>query len=216
MATINETIVTGRKFRKLIDEANKLWQRISFWTKSSDVEFDDGNDAETKLGAIDGITDSKNSTSSNIAISAKAFSELYSDLDECSLERRQDGVWITYTPPGGADPVSKKLGGSEPVLLHFSDVGAFTAVSSPYIFTEDYSYAIAFCCGGRDTLETNVSIGITSGTAIQVVNKDTARNYSTSFRLCSKLRGYKNIKAGDRISFSGGTLASVAYIFGIE
>lgn len=108
------------------------------------------------------------------------------------------------------------MGGSEPVLLHFSDVGAFTAVSSPYIFTEDYSYAIAFCCGGRDTLETNVSIGITSGTAIQVVNKDTARNYSTSFRLCSKLRGYKNIKAGDRISFSGGTLASVAYIFGIE
>ena len=55
---VNETIVTGRKFRKCIDAATKAWQRISFWTKSSDVEFEDGKNAETKLGAIDGITDS--------------------------------------------------------------------------------------------------------------------------------------------------------------
>lgn len=39
---VNETIVTGRKFRKCIDAASKAWQRISFWTKSSDVEFEDG------------------------------------------------------------------------------------------------------------------------------------------------------------------------------
>ncbi len=49
---INETIVTGRKFRKLIDETTKLWQRISFWTKASDVEFDDGATAEEKLGNL--------------------------------------------------------------------------------------------------------------------------------------------------------------------
>lgn len=49
---INETIVTGRKFRKLIDETSKLWQRISFWTKASDVEFDDGETAQEKLGNL--------------------------------------------------------------------------------------------------------------------------------------------------------------------
>ncbi len=49
---INEQIVTGRKFRKLLDEATKLWQRISFWTKASDVEFDDGRTAEEKLGKL--------------------------------------------------------------------------------------------------------------------------------------------------------------------
>lgn len=59
---VNEQIVTGRKFRKLIDEANKLWQRISFWTKASDVEFNDGKNAETKFGAINGVTDSLTST----------------------------------------------------------------------------------------------------------------------------------------------------------
>ena len=46
---VNEVIVTGRKFRKLLDEATRLWQRISFWTKASDVEFDDGKTAEEKV-----------------------------------------------------------------------------------------------------------------------------------------------------------------------
>jgi len=49
---VNETIVTGRKFRKLIDEVNKIWQRISFWTKACDVEFDDGENAESKINGI--------------------------------------------------------------------------------------------------------------------------------------------------------------------
>lgn len=49
---INEQIITGRKFRKLIDETTKLWQRISFWTKASDIEFDDGRTAEEKLGNL--------------------------------------------------------------------------------------------------------------------------------------------------------------------
>lgn len=49
---INEEIVTGRKFRKLVDEATKLWQKISFWTKACDVEFDDGFTAEQKIGSL--------------------------------------------------------------------------------------------------------------------------------------------------------------------
>lgn len=49
---IKEEIVTGRKFRKLVDEAAKLWQRISFWTKACDVEFNDGRTAEEKIGNL--------------------------------------------------------------------------------------------------------------------------------------------------------------------
>ena len=73
---VNETIVTGRKFRKLVDESAKLWQRISFWTKASDVEFEDGKTAEAKLSAINGITNSLTSTSSNIVASAAAVKAL--------------------------------------------------------------------------------------------------------------------------------------------
>lgn len=77
---VNETIVTGRKFRKCIDEINKKWQRYSFWGKAEDTEFDDGKNAEIKLGAIDGITDSLASTSSRIAASAKSVNQLSNDL----------------------------------------------------------------------------------------------------------------------------------------
>lgn len=78
---INETIVTGRKFRKLIDEATKQWQRISFWTKASDVEFDDGNTLQNKLGGINGITSSLTSSSQDIALSASAGKTLQDQLN---------------------------------------------------------------------------------------------------------------------------------------
>ncbi len=77
---LNETIVTGRKFRKCIDAANKIWQRISFWTKASDVEFDDGKTAQEKLGAIDGITGSLTSQSATTALSAGAGSNLQAQI----------------------------------------------------------------------------------------------------------------------------------------
>ena len=105
---VNEQIVTGRKFRKLVDEATKLWQRISFWTKASDVEFDDGSTAETKMGAINGITDSLASTSSNIAASAKALSQLYNKLmfpsgTEFYLDEHDGERGYNTDPARGAD-----------------------------------------------------------------------------------------------------------------
>lgn len=55
---VNEKIQTGRKFRKLIAEDSRLWMRISFWTKASDVEFDDNETAETKFADMSSrITD---------------------------------------------------------------------------------------------------------------------------------------------------------------
>ena len=77
---VNEQIVTGRKFRKLVDEATKLWQRISFWTKATDVEFDDGQTAESKMGAIKGITTDLNVTETGYAADATMLTQLYSEI----------------------------------------------------------------------------------------------------------------------------------------
>ena len=52
MAVVNEQIVIGRAFRKLVDQANNVWMKISFWTKASDVEFDDGKNAEEKFSEL--------------------------------------------------------------------------------------------------------------------------------------------------------------------
>ena len=54
---INEQIVKGRKFRKCIDVVNTVWQRISFWTDASDVEFADGETAEDKVMALSDLLD---------------------------------------------------------------------------------------------------------------------------------------------------------------
>ena len=61
MSTINQ--VTGKKYRILKDAANKIWDQISFWTSSSDVSFDDGMNAEQKVGAIKGLVTAEQSNS---------------------------------------------------------------------------------------------------------------------------------------------------------
>lgn len=53
MSVINTVI--GKKYRILKDATNKIWDQISFWTSSNDVEFDDGMTAEQKVGAIKGL-----------------------------------------------------------------------------------------------------------------------------------------------------------------
>lgn len=43
---MTENLVSGKKYRILIDEANDIWDRISFWTKAADVYYNDNTSAE--------------------------------------------------------------------------------------------------------------------------------------------------------------------------
>ena len=110
---VNEQIVTGRKFRKLIDEASRLWLRISFWTKASDVEFDDGEDAETKFFTIKLVIE-------NLKEAFQNFKEsVQNSLGGCKIEQDDDGnFWIV-----GADSVRKKLGEAKLRLIGSNTVG---------------------------------------------------------------------------------------------
>lgn len=67
-----------KKYRK----TDTGYQLQSEWTSASTVEMADGNTAETNLGAIQGITDSLTATSSNVALSAKAGSNLQGQIDD--------------------------------------------------------------------------------------------------------------------------------------
>lgn len=97
----NEQIVTGRKFRKLVNETTKLWQRISFWTKACDVEFNDGTTAETKLGAINGITNSLVASNDNIALSSTAGKNLQDQItslqEQINTINNKLGTQVTYS-----------------------------------------------------------------------------------------------------------------------
>lgn len=43
---MTENQVVGKLYRILTDKTNNIWDRISFWKKASDVEFDDGTNLE--------------------------------------------------------------------------------------------------------------------------------------------------------------------------
>ena len=51
MATVEETIITGRKYR-IWDAVNNIWKRVSYWTKASDVEFEDGLNGEDEVETL--------------------------------------------------------------------------------------------------------------------------------------------------------------------
>jgi len=85
---VNEEIVTGKKFRRLIDVATNKWRRYSFWNKAKDTECEDGTDVETKVGAIKGITTSTNVSETGYAADAKTVSEInqsLTDIGECEI-----------------------------------------------------------------------------------------------------------------------------------
>ena len=49
--SVNEQNLTGRKYR-VWDAANNIWKRLSFWTKASDVELNDGTTVESAISTI--------------------------------------------------------------------------------------------------------------------------------------------------------------------
>ena len=79
---INETWVTGKKYRVMAEPASKKWNIFSFLSKAQDTIFDDGKNAQQKLGNINGITDDPNVDDSNIAVSSKALNTLNKTIED--------------------------------------------------------------------------------------------------------------------------------------
>ena len=95
---VNETIVTGRYFRRCTDAANKVWQRISFWHKASDCEFDDNKNAQTKVGAIKGITTSTSVTETGYAADMTTVKNLQTQIDELNSNLNSSKTYSVTIP----------------------------------------------------------------------------------------------------------------------
>lgn len=209
---INETISTGNKYRRLKDATNKVWQRLSFWTKASDVEFDNGSTAEEALGSITGITDSVNSTSSNVAASAKAVSTLNSNLtnvstaaDNINLYVGDDGK-LHWVNKAGADSALNfssgkyvvktfnvyKNGGSCDNFADF-DYGAY------FNSYDDFKAHSIVALAGATPTEGNVGAGFTiyNGEAHLSGNAKFKQLSDTSFRIWH----YQGVYVGNMVNF---------------
>lgn len=103
---VNETIKSG--FYRVWNELEGMWNRYSFKGLAKDTVFDDGNDAETKHGAINGITSSLVSNDDTVAASAAAVCALNNNLggNILTYDESEDAFYIQ----NGADSVPKKLG----------------------------------------------------------------------------------------------------------
>lgn len=114
------SIVSGyKKFKKYILTSSGF-QLVSHWTNANTLQFDDGKTAQAKLGTIDGISSSKDSSSEKIAASTKLVSELNSNF---SGQFGGMTFWVNDTGEPcvtykvGADSVSKKLGSWKRILI---------------------------------------------------------------------------------------------------
>ena len=77
MASIINNVL-HRDYKVLADNTigSFIWNRLSFWTHASDVQFDDGSTAQEKVGAINGITTSTSVTTPGYAADATTVSNI--------------------------------------------------------------------------------------------------------------------------------------------
>ena len=87
---------TGKSYN-IFDKVNNVWNKISFWHKASDCEFNDGKTAQTKLGAIDGITSDLSGESETVAASIKCVNQLNSSLPHIDTIWTRSNLLTTFT-----------------------------------------------------------------------------------------------------------------------
>ena len=87
-----EIITKDRKEYNIWDKINSKWNRLNFLTNAKSVDFDDGKTAQTKLGAIDGITSDLSGESETVAASIKCVNQLNSSLENIKTIYSTDEV----------------------------------------------------------------------------------------------------------------------------
>lgn len=80
--SILSTIFKAKRYIK----TDNGYQLFSEWQRASEVEFNNGSDAETTLGAINGITSSLNTNNDNYALSAAGGYNLQSQVTKLNTK----------------------------------------------------------------------------------------------------------------------------------
>lgn len=97
-STINN--VLHRDYKVLSDNTPGafVWNRLSFWTHASDVEFTDGETAQAKVGNIHGITTSTSVTATGYAADATVVTALNKRINQyVSATLAAGATTLTFT-----------------------------------------------------------------------------------------------------------------------
>lgn len=90
------SILSGYKKVKNYIETGSGKKLLSRWTSSNTVEFNDGKTAQTKVGAIKGITTSTNATETGYAADATTVAALNQSLGIDSSSYTSNNNYIKY------------------------------------------------------------------------------------------------------------------------
>ncbi len=101
----NERIITGKKYRLLSDITNKIWDRISFWTAASDVEFSNGKNAEEIYNELS----AKASIGIDLTSTLKAGEISVSFTNDAITD---DSAINVYTDTFGINPTNMSVSGT--------------------------------------------------------------------------------------------------------
>lgn len=121
---INETVYLHRNHRVCVGKNGnqKIWNKYSFWTHSSDVWFEDGTTLESKMSSLKGITNNINSGAgyaADVSLVKSIRDSLKGLIDNLTnvvngINNRLGGLRFYEDSNGkwvvGADSVPKKLG----------------------------------------------------------------------------------------------------------
>ena len=88
---MTDIIQSGKAYKILTDKSSKTYDKISFWKKASDVYNDNGQNLQTTVGMITGISSSLTTESSTLAASASAVKQL-NDKIEIELNKKNDEI----------------------------------------------------------------------------------------------------------------------------
>lgn len=97
-STINK--IRGRAYRTLVDNTQGafIWNQLSFWTHAQDVEFNDGENAQQKVGDIHGITTSTSVTTQGYAVDATVIASLNKRVNQkLSATLSRGSTSLTFT-----------------------------------------------------------------------------------------------------------------------
>lgn len=95
------SILSGiKKVIPYFKNADGNYEQLSYKTSSQTVDFDDGKTAETKLGAIKGITTSTSVTETGYAADAKTVSEINQSLENNKVLFSEIGIETRTYPIG--------------------------------------------------------------------------------------------------------------------
>ena len=158
---MRENIKSGEKHRVLFGKIQKFFTDLK--TVAFSGKYGDLSERPT-LGGAAGykVADNDTTNSSEFLPTARVAYEHGQEIDALSrdlnamndngaitgMDAREDGVYITYVPADGADPVSKKLGSNG--ITYLGDM--------PYTCTQDYGDCTLLTFCHQKTATQNVTI----------------------------------------------------------